>query len=31
MVIVTTLVTPPALQWSLKRARSRAAASKGAS
>jgi Kef-type K+ transport system membrane component KefB len=31
MVIVTTLVTPPALQWSLKRSRSRAEASKGAS
>jgi Kef-type K+ transport system membrane component KefB len=31
MVIVTTLVTPPALQWSLKRVRGRAGASKGAS
>ncbi len=28
MVIVTTLVTPPALQWSLARARARAAAAK---
>ncbi|HSQ61249.1 MAG TPA: cation:proton antiporter [Acidobacteriota bacterium] len=31
MVIVTTLVTPPALQWSLKRVRGRAGASKGVS
>lgn len=31
MVIATTLVTPPALQWSLQRARSRAAAAKGTS
>jgi len=31
MVVVTTLVTPPALQWSLKRARGRAAGTKGVS
>ena len=30
MVIATTLVTPPALQWSLKRARARATDTKGA-